>query len=253
MPPRSKIAVSWLEIILVILLITCGMGIWSFIDQEINQSLKGKEPALEKFQQDLRLPQLQRELNLAQEELTIIRKKLLEHRIEQDRQSAKLKFIEKTHPQVLQGDSNIAQSSEITRTYKSVQTDWAVADGTIDALETQHETLKAWVDTQTRVVFDNQEAASGDFDTAKLHFDKEKQWLILKRSILYTVITLLILFLLILGVAKKLNVSILRPFLASGALLSVLFAYQAFNAMGAALISSIILIIILSILTKRVR
>src|SRR5436305_11077609 len=100
MTDGSKIGVSWIELVLVILLTTLGMSFWAIAERLVRASLSRSEPEAEDFAE--RVHGGERRLSLAEAEWKAHLALLVEQRLDAMRQAAKLKALESSYP-VLRG------------------------------------------------------------------------------------------------------------------------------------------------------
>lgn len=254
MKASSKFAISWLEIILVTVLVASGMGIWVFVDQQVSQNLYSQQPDLEQFQQERQLPDRQRELKLAQDELVTTRKKLIEQKIELARHIAKLQALENVYPQLSQ--KTIAKPPlppDLPKTFKAAQLEQATIKGLVQALATQALSIESQVANLTKAVFKAQESSSQDLQVAKIRYEWNKRLLTLMWSAGIVACIMSVIFFIVLGLSRwrTLTINLWLIFGAALTLQFILFGYQAFSVMGAALISTFLLIAFLGTLSRR--
>lgn len=252
--PTSKVAVSWLEIILVATLVISAMGIWAFTDQQVNQSFKSKEPSLEISQQEFGVTDTKRSLTLVQDELTVTRKKLLEQQIEISRLNGKLGALETASPKLLKAkqDKN-SLPSDIVKTYEGAQVEKQTIRGMIRDLKVRAKTLEERVTRLTKKAFDAQESASEKFESAKIDFGWKKRWQVLFQSIKMVMAMMIVSAIILWCLVKRktLAVNLSLVFLGAIALQAILFGYQSFGVMGAALASTFLLFILLAALSHQ--
>src|SRR6266851_140830 len=81
-PGSNKVALCWLDIVLVTLVVACGLAVWSASKRFTRWSHQYDKPVKETFEQASNLPLRRAELAMAQKELDKIQAKLVEEQME---------------------------------------------------------------------------------------------------------------------------------------------------------------------------
>src|SRR4051794_23647435 len=98
MTDGTKLAVSWIELLLVILLTTLGMSFWVIAERLIRGSFASSEREAEDFAERHGVPAGQRRLSFAEAEWKASVASLVEQRLDTARQAAKLEALERSYP-----------------------------------------------------------------------------------------------------------------------------------------------------------
>jgi hypothetical protein len=250
--PVSKVAISWLEIILVAILVIAAMGIWSFTEQQVNQKLKSQEPSLESFQQAFQLPDLKRRFTLNQDKLVTIKKKLAEQQIELAQQNSKLWAMKAAYPELAEKPSELqAVPTDIQKAYASLRTERNSTRKLVEKLETKSLTLDSHLTRATEKIFKAQESASEQFETKKIRHEWKKQLLTTQQASVVVLGSMLILAIFLL-LFKPENLKVIPVIGVTLALQIILFGYQAFGMIGSASITLLFIFIVLSVLRFKV-
>jgi hypothetical protein len=110
MNTNIRIALNWLEVISFAALVIVGLGIWALIGRLVAAALEDDEPWEEPSRRRHQVVSRQLELAKAQDELTAIRAKSIEHRWELARESALRDALLGAYPQL----ARISPSSAFT-------------------------------------------------------------------------------------------------------------------------------------------
>jgi hypothetical protein len=248
----SKVAISWIEIILVASLVIAAMGIWSFTEQQVNQKLKSQEPSLEAFQQAFQLPDLKRRFALNQDKLVITRKKLAEQQIELAQQNSKLWAMKTAYPGLAKKPQALqAVPADIRKAHASLRTERNSTRELVEKLEAKSLTLDNHLTRATEKIFKAQESASEQFEAKKISYEWKKRSLTIQQSsvvVLGSMATLTIMLLLF----KPENLKVILVIGVTLVLQIILFGYQALGIIGSAFITLLFIFIFLGVLRLKV-
>lgn len=96
MPNVTKTAVTWIEVILVLLLAAMGMGIWAATAKLVERSLAEREPKKEAFEDRHRIKAIQRMQALSEEEWKATVSLRIQQHLEIERQISHIETLERT-------------------------------------------------------------------------------------------------------------------------------------------------------------
>jgi hypothetical protein len=100
MNSTSKVALTWLEVCLIVLLVAIGLGIWAYVEKQVDDSASATEPREEEFQIREGVRAAESELAAAKDEVTALRTKLMEQWLEKARETATAESLGEAFPQV---------------------------------------------------------------------------------------------------------------------------------------------------------
>jgi hypothetical protein len=100
MSGEGKLAISWLEVLLLALLVTGGMGIWSFVDAQVSARAPGQGPLDIFFQAESDVPAKQADLELVEARLQAVRSDLVAAESEAFAKSTELEVLSARYPQL---------------------------------------------------------------------------------------------------------------------------------------------------------
>ena len=98
MPSDVKASVTWLELLLILVLTTAGMGGWSVADWAVTSSLRRSEPRDEQELERLQVPTAQRRLAATEASWKATVDLLVQQRLEVARQSARMEALARPIP-----------------------------------------------------------------------------------------------------------------------------------------------------------
>jgi membrane-bound ClpP family serine protease len=250
--PVSKVAISWIEIILVATLVIAAMGIWSFTEQQVNQNLKSQEPSLEAFQQAFQLSDLKRRFALNQDRLATTRKKMTEQQIELAQQNSKLWAMKATYPKLAKkSPESQAVPADIQKTYASLRMEQQSTHELVEKLAAKSLALDNHLTRATEKIFKAQESASEQFEAKKISYEWKKRSLTIQRAsvvVLGAMTTLTIVLLLF----RPENLKVILVIGITLVLQIILFGYQAFGIIGSASIALLFIFMFLGVLRLKV-
>jgi hypothetical protein len=243
LPSRNRLAVSGAEIILLIFLVMVGMGLWVWMERAFTAFVS--EPTEQQF---LNTPSI----NDKQEELArleAVRKdaanQLLGAEVDQLKQRATMKSLESLHPGIEKNATAI--SAETVKNYEDARAQGLAATELINLLSARIVKSKADAEQVTKELDPQKQLATNEFQRAQRKY-------LLTKSAAFFVLPFLIIFLSLLIVRGFLSlVARGQVWTTQGSILSVvvvcalliLFAYQAFQLMGAVFVGTILFFFLL--------
>jgi hypothetical protein len=98
-PGPNRVALCWLDIILLVLVVGCGLLVWSVAGRITTLIHQYDKPVKERFERDSNLPLRRAAQLMAQKELDNVRAKLIEAQMDRVRLGASIEAIAKNPPQ----------------------------------------------------------------------------------------------------------------------------------------------------------
>ena len=240
---RNRLAISGAEIILLIFLVMVGMGLWVWMERAFTAFVS--EPTEQQF---LNTPSI----NDKQEELArleAVRKdaanQLLGAEVDQLKQRATMKSLESLHPGIEKNATAI--SAETVKNYEDARAQGLAATELINLLNARIVKSKADAEQVTKELDPQKQLATNEFQRAQRKY-------LLTKSAAFFVLPFLIIFLSLLIVRGFLSlVARGQVWTTQGSILSVvvvcalliLFAYQAFQLVGAVFVGTILFFFLL--------
>ena len=243
-----KIAISWIELILLCLLVLGGMAASVLVEKDVGDRLKPQEPSLSSFQQTENVVSLQAELTNAQAELKVLQEKLAESRFGLRRLSARIETLVASFPRL----NGLAYDAP-----PQVRMEAGVSDRLTKVLLTDMGDVVRNVADKTAALALAQRKATQRFDDARDDFLQQKRWQVLRRSAATTGLLLLATLALVrfaAGLGGKLSgPSVMTwhsatTFAIAAALLTILLGYQTFELAGAAAAGVVVLILLAAVM-----
>jgi len=240
---------SGADLVLLLLLILFGFGIWALVERGFTELLRNREPSEQKVLDAHGVTKQKAELTDVQNEMTEVQKYLNAARLEQLKQNAAVHSFITTYPQlaaVTPREDNTTPP-DVVKTYREANRQALSATAVVTALEERLTALKQQQNTLSSQVDTNKEAAESQFR-------RSNGWyLLLKRGgtfivTLAIVAVLLLLVRMVLWAFARKRMSTaegFRPFVWALAALVLLFAYDQFSFAGAALVGVLLLLVIL--------
>lgn len=258
MKASSKVSISWLEIVLILLLVISALGTGISVEQQINQNLQNQEPSLKQFQQEKSTPSIERRFTAIKEELKTTQKILTEQRIELAKQNSKIESLQESYPQLLLPTTEEGVlPTEITKDYQSSIVGEATAQKLVTMLSSRVQELETMATVRSEELLEAQESASEKFEAAKTLYERKKRLRIASWS-MGIGFSLTVIFSPILLVLKSINRTKLRIHVRTilfGAVAaqSILLGFQSFGVIGATLaVTALIVIFLLALSFYRV-
>lgn len=243
----EKIAISRAEVILLVLLVVVGMGIWVWVDREVTELIKDKEPREDNIQAKFQVPTHQNEVLRAQNERKAIEEQLIQSRLEQSKQSATTKALSDAYPELAKDAATAPKSIpiEIVQNYRDAHIKEMIATQLITSLTERLEAVKTQEANVATILEMNKRSASSEFHRSQALYLLAKPALTLAASL---IIMLLLIFIVRWFVSpragRRFTVQNPLMFLLVIGVLFVLFAYQAFEMAGAALVGVVVVLIL---------
>ena len=235
MPDAKKLAITWIELVLLILTVVAGMGIWIVSKQLVDTWQKKNEPLELNYQKEANVINEQANLTAVQGEVTALQTKLTQERVEQ------------VTKQYL-----IDRLSEAQKTQTPVP---ATSNAELEKAKTDLETSKGLI-SRLSTELANKQAASAtaqiDLETAKRRSAANLAWAQLKFvwkkrafALLGFVIAVVLLLVGVMKIAGRFNPSPAIVVGGATAFLLILVGYELFEFVGAAVIGVVIVILVL--------
>jgi hypothetical protein len=240
----SKIAVSWIEIVLVILLTTLGMSFWVNAERR-TRALAGSEPRAEDFAQKYGVPEGQRRSSLAEAEWKAHVALLVEQRLDVLRQAAKLRSLESSYPG-LRATQSVPPASAVppeeVKEYRDAQRQLKTATLMVESLTVSLREIEARLDRSATALRLAQHHANRDWREVRAHQKRARQGWTLLLAGGGSCLALLLTFLALSGsTARRLGIQRGLIFGGTAALLSILYGYQIFQGLSLAAASLLLL------------
>lgn len=242
----SKIAVSWIELVLVILLTTLGMSFWDIAERRARAWLAGSEPQGEDFAQQYGVPASQRRSSLAEAEWKAEVALLVEQRLDTLRQAAKLKALESSYPG-LRGMPSAPPASAVppeeAKEYRDSQRQLRTATTLAERLTVSLREIEARLNQNAMAVRLARSHAARDWREARAHEERARQGWTLLLAGGGSCLALFLTFLALSGsTARRLGIQRGLILGGTGALLSILYGYQIFQGLSLAAASFLLLV-----------
>lgn len=259
---NTRIAITRAEFVMLVVLVTLGVGAWAWVDLQVSSYTKDWEPREERAQIAHNLDRLEAALNMAREERNQTGEQLIKARLELYHQEATLAAAP-TQPTPTPASAQPTPAP--TRTTGAASTSsagnessTAVTAVTRDASARHAEKLKERqgllqqeIDRLTSQVEDARRGVAHDFGREQFWYRLERPAVTLFAATLLTALLTAVLLLVWRLTRSSDAGAVLRPqaqalaWLLCG-LLCVLYAYQAFAVVGAAFVGAIVLTIYLA-------
>lgn len=235
---------SGADLVLLLLLILVGFGIWAVVERGLTEALRDREPNEQKIMDEHGVTKEKAELTEVQNEIAEVQKYLNTARLEVMKQDAAVQSFLSTYPELANSTpSNLPP--ETTRAYVEAQRQSQAAKTVVSSLEQRLEMANTRLEAIGSQLENHQEAAQSQFRWANFWY------VALKRvgTFVATLVIVIVLMMLVRWVlwllAKKRRMSTaegFRPFAFALAALAVLFAFEQFSYAGAAFVGIIVLL-----------
>ena len=238
---------SGADLVLLLLLILFGFGIWALVERGFAEVLRDEEPNEQKILAAYGVTKKKVELTDLQNEITEVQKSLNAARIEQLKQNAAVQSYVVTYPQLQDATSPANAPPETIKAYTESRRQAAAASTVVIALEQRLAELKPRQDVLSAEMDQNKEAAESRWRSMN-------SWYVILKRVGTFVVTLAIVAVLLwlvrivlwMFAGKRMSTAEgFRPFAWALAALVLLFAYDQFNFAGAALVGVLLLLVIL--------
>lgn len=243
LPSRNRLAVSGAEIILLIFLVMVGMGLWVWMERAFTAFFS--EPTEQQFLNTQSINEKQEELARLEAVRKDAANQLLGAEVDQLKQRATMKSLESLHPGIEKNTTAIP--AEAVKSYEDARAQELAATELINLLNARIVKSRADAEHVAKELDPQKQLATNNFQKA------QTEYLLLKSAVFF-----LLPFVIILA-----SLSIVRVFLSlvtrgqvwttQGSILSVvvvcalliLFAYQAFQLIGAVFVGTILFFFLL--------
>lgn len=245
--PNNKIAISWMELLLVVSLVFSGLGIWTYVERQVNLHLKAREPKEDDFQREAEVSVLEGKLADAKSEAAALREKLNSERIDLARQKFKIAALTAAQPQLLNAPAGTAGKrlpAELRKEHDKARIEWAAQKQLVDKLNKGLANSQRMIAERAAELAEAQKSSAQKFLRAQERFARTRKWATLRQAGPLLVAAFAVAFGLIYAIARKSPAALKPVAIVAGAvlLLLVLLAYQMFDMMGAAIIGTFILL-----------
>ena len=236
---------SGADLVLLLLLILVGFGVWSVVERGFTELLRNQEPNEQKIMEAHGVTKEKAELTDVQNEAADVQKYLTAARLEQMKQNASVQSFVSTYPELSPASPNTVPA-DTTRAYLEAKRQSQAANSVVSGLEQRLETLKTRADAISSQLENHQEAAQSQLRWANGRYNALKR----VGTFVATLVIVIALMALVRSVlwllAKNKRMSTaegFRPFVFALAALVVLFAYDQFSYAGAAFVGILIVLL----------
>lgn len=237
-PPHSqKVAVTWIDLLSVLLSAVMGMGLWHLCESQVRDTQGGAKPGEGVLQERLQIPHLQRELTRAEETWKAASKELAAQRLEQIRQAATLAALGRT-----------------TQKYREVLAESAITSGRVERLIAYMQALERYVGSREAVLFRARRKAACLWEEVQDEHERRRKLATLSWAAGLTAALLLVFWAVLAWLGSFQPPGSLHPrrvLAAAAVLLAILFGYQAFGVPGLALGGASLLLVLLAAVLRR--
>ena len=238
---------SGADLVLLLLLILFGFGVFAVVERGITRVLRGGQPNEQKILDAHGVTKKKAELTDVQNEIVEVQKSLNAARLEQLKQNAAVQSYAVTYPQLQDPSTAGNLPPETVKAYTETKRQALSTFTLVLGLEQRLAGLKPRQEVLSAEVDANKEAAEAQFSRANFWYG------ILKRggTFVFTLVIVAVLLWVVRMVlwffaGKKMStVEGFRPFAWALAALVLLFAYEQFSFGGAALVGVLLLLLIL--------
>ena len=237
---------SGADLVLLLLLILVGFGIWAVVERGLTEALRNQQPNEQKIMDAHGVTKEKMDLAEVQNEIAEVQKYLNSARLEVMKQSAAVQSFVGTYPELANSTLSNNVPADSVRAYVETKRQSQAANSLVASLEQRLETSKTRANAIGSQLENHQEAAQSQYRWAN------GRYVVLKRlgtfvATLVIVIALMALVRWVLWLlAKNRRMSTaegFRPFVFALAALVVLFAYDQFSYAGAAFIGILLLLL----------
>ena len=236
---------SGADLVLLLLLVLFGFGIWALVERGVAEALRSREPHEQKIMEAHGVSKQKAELTAVQVEIADTEKYLTAARLDLVKQSAAVQSFAAVYHEVTTTAPANPATEIITREARRQE---QAATTLVKSLEQRIADLKAKANTLNGDLESRQESAESEFHWVRLRYA------VIKRAATFVITLVLVMILLWLArvalwrLAHKRRMSTVegfRPFELALAMLVVLFAYDQFGFAGAALAGILLLLLLL--------
>jgi len=238
---------SGADLVLLLLLIVAGFGIWALVERGVSYALRSREPNEQRIMDAHNVTEQKALLTEKQNEIADLEKYLDAARVDKMKQKTNVDSFVAMYPQ-LRNPSNSDAPPELTKAYtEAIRQSWS-AHTLVASLESRLLELKDETKTLTSSLGNNKEAADAEFARAKGEYELIKRLGTFVITLAIVVGLLGLIRLGLFGLAKRRKMSTaegFRPFVFGLVALVILFAYDQFGYAGAALVGIVVLLFVL--------
>ncbi|HEV2834823.1 MAG TPA: hypothetical protein VGW58_05875 [Pyrinomonadaceae bacterium] len=239
---------SGADLVLLLLLIMGGFGIWALVDRGVTYTLRSREPNEQKIMDAHNVTKQKAELTEKQNEIAEVDKYRNAALLEHMRHTATVESFVAFYPELRNPSPSNAPPPEAVKGYLEANRQALAASTLVAELERRRDDLKQQAITLNTSLESNKQAADSQFRSAT------SWYLIIKRTATFVITLVIVGFLLRLvwwilrrfaGNRRLSTPQGFRPLVLGLGALVVLFAYDQFGYAGAALIGILILLVVL--------
>jgi len=240
LPQPRRRAISGAEVILLILVVIVGMGMWIWVEREFNEFFYSWEPNKEAILKNAGAEKAQAELTQLQTDAAEIQKQLSDAKLDELKQQTTVTVLEQRHPGLRQiRGTAVAPDPEQVKQYDAATTQLLIARSLARALNDQSVQLSQQVSTNSDRLVVLKANADSEFHRKNARYIIIKPLVTLGITLLTAFLVLLFVKTLMRFIPKKSRAEKreFSPMMLVVAVLLILFAYQAFQLAGAAIIA----------------
>ena len=237
---------SGADLVLLLLLILVGFGVWAVVERGFTEALRSQEPNEQKIMQEHGVAKEKMDLTEVQNEIADVQKYLNTARLEQMKQDAAVLSFMSTYPGLAGTPAPPNSQPDVERAFTEARRQLEVANTVVKSLEHRLETSKTRAHAISSQLENHQEAAQSQVRRENF------KYVVIKR--LGTFVTTLVIVIALMALvrwvlwmlAKNRRMSTaegFRPFVFALGALVVLFAYDQFGYAGAAFVGILLLLL----------
>jgi hypothetical protein len=199
----------------------------------------------------------------AQAELEQIQNELIERDLEMDRQSATLEALAAAYPALEDVDAILARNdagalpTTVVLTHLNLYIKIERLRGELESLEAESTALASQIEETAPLLAAARQAATQRYARASNRFEQIKQWCTLSLATICTGVVFLVVWVILQSISRseESEEPMFNPKIMWGSaiVVTILFVYQAFGAIGVALIATILLVTGLPLLSRQVQ
>jgi hypothetical protein len=237
---------SGADLVLLLLLILVGFGVWAVVERGFTEALRSQEPNEQKIMEEHGVAKEKMDLTEVQNEIADVQKYLNSARLEVMKQSAAVQSFVTTYPELANSTPSNNVPADSVRAYVEAKRQSQAANSVVSSLEQRLETSKTRAHAISSQLENHQDAAQSQFRRENFRY------VVIKRvgTFIATLVIVIALMALVRWVlwllAKNRRMSTaegFRPFVFALAALVVLFAYDQFGYAGAAFVGILVLLL----------
>lgn len=247
MTDSKKVAITWIELVLLVLTVIAGMGIWVVIKQRVELSEKADEPVEVNYQNQAQVLLRQTRYSFIQNELTTAQTKLAQEQIDERRKEYLLETLINAEKNPTSSPTRPATAPTPNTDIEKTKTDLVTTKRLIGYLTSEvknkeQDSINAYIDLETA-----KRLASANFAESQFRFQWGKRFDTLYYGSIVIGGLLFLVWLIISIVGRLGRFTASRVSVVGGAttLLAILIGYETFELAGAALVGVLVVIVIL--------